>query len=612
MPNRVRSRLERLEPMNQPPEDPKPPRYGGLPPPLLTPPKLRQAPVARKKPMSFFRVMLWLVLAAVLFVQFVWMRVGRDHPFPPRVIWQQEERGFRHPPTPLYTPVAEVPTNLYRLHIEIAPRDVEALRDYIWDGWRGQQAQRERPQVKVSVREGGVLYTNVALHLKGAAGSFRRFDDKPALTLNFRKHAKDQRFHGYSKISLNNSVQDPTYLCEAISRELFEAAGVPAPQTDFATVLINGRDLGLYVVVEGYNKDFLRRHFSNVSGNLYDGGFCQEVHRNLEVNSGDREEDRSDIDRLLAAARESSEEERWARMSDVLDMDRFITMLAMEVLTCHWDGYGQNRNNYRLFHDVDAGRMVFMPHGMDQMFAYPANRFSLDSSIQPAMNGMIAKAVLTTPEGLRQYRERLASLQTNLFKPEPIIARVRELAQRIRPTLAAYNPGLAEKHDGDVDDLCDRIARRIESVQAQLESPQTPVEFDAAGTARVTKWHRSFNGQARGVKLRQVEDGSQTLLHIAANRGGTGSWRARVLLPNGRYVLEGRARLSDNATGSRVVLRISGARTPGETGSGTDWIPLSFPFETEELESEVVLVCELKGNRGEAWFDLESLRLVRE
>lgn len=67
---------------------------------------------------------------------------------------------------------------------------------------------QERPEVRVTVREGGETYTDVALHPKGAAGSFRAFDDKPAMTLNFSKHKKGRTFHGYAKISLNNSVQD--------------------------------------------------------------------------------------------------------------------------------------------------------------------------------------------------------------------------------------------------------------------------------------------------------------------------------------------------------------------------------------------------------------------
>src|SRR6185369_7291411 len=97
-------------------------------------------------------------------------------------------------------------------------------------GWgRGQR----RTSVKAKVKEGGRVYTNVAIHLKGAAGSFRPIDDNPGLTLNFDKFVHGQSFHGLDKFSLNNSVQDPSFLSEKICRELFEVAGVPVPRAAF-------------------------------------------------------------------------------------------------------------------------------------------------------------------------------------------------------------------------------------------------------------------------------------------------------------------------------------------------------------------------------------------
>jgi hypothetical protein len=44
----------------------------------------------------------------------------------------------------------------------------------------------------------------------------------------------------------------------------------------------------------------------------------------------------------------------------------------------------------------------------------------------------------------------------------------------------------------------------------------------------------------------------------------------------------------------------------------TDWTELGTSFEVRESEEEVVLICQLRASRGEAWFDKNSLRLVRE
>src|SRR5690349_19788636 len=133
------------------------------------------------------------------------------------------------------------------LVIEVAAPDLQRLSESssVRDG-------AYRPEVLATVRDGTNVLTRVGVHLKGARGSFRPVDSKPALTLHFNARVKGQRFRGLEKLSLNNSVQDSTYLCEYLGRRMFAAAGVPVPRAAHATVALNGRPLGLYVLVEGW------------------------------------------------------------------------------------------------------------------------------------------------------------------------------------------------------------------------------------------------------------------------------------------------------------------------------------------------------------------------
>jgi hypothetical protein len=582
-------------------------------PKAMSEPRKQLSPVRR-----IVRVFVWTLFGLVLFVRFVAFRQEPPRRVEQTPFWAQQQlfpRGpgprFRRPPTFVHDPVGEIPKDLLRIQIDVAPQDADRLRGYFWNGWRGRP--QDRPEVPATVREGGRVYTNVTLHLKGAAGSFRPFDDKPALTLNFSKHAPGQRFHDYTKLSLNNSVQDPTWVCEALCRDLYNRAGVPAPKADWATVLVNGRDLGLYVMIEGYNKEFLRRHFKNVKGNLYDGGFVQEISGNLGVNSGDHPEDRSDIGRLIAAASQPEAAARWRALNQVLDVDRFMTFMALEVMMCNWDGYCLNHNNYRLYHDLDADRMIFMPHGMDQMFDFPpGTRFPTDGSIHPLMKGLVARAIMGTADGPRRYYARMAELQTNFFRADDLIARVQQLAQHIRPTLAAYDPGVAQMHDSAVASLCERIRQRVASLDEQLAEPRAAVQFDSSGILQLADWNQHLQTQGSQFQFGSVDQAGKRVLRIAAiNSGGTGSWRSPVRLDVGQYRFEGRARVSASAVGGRVCLRISHSQTPATLVQTTDWIPLSFTFSIDSL-SEVVLVCEFAGARGEALFDVDSLRLTRQ
>src|SRR5947209_7801123 len=144
-----------------------------------------------------------------------------------------------------------------KLDFQISPESMKVLRDY-HQVWR--QPRPERQDVPVTIREGARIYTNVALHLKGSY-TYQDIDQKPSLTLHFNKFAPGQRFHGLEKISLNNSVQDPSYLSEALAREVFMDLGVPSPRAGHAFVRINGRETGFYVLLEGWDKPFLHRHF---------------------------------------------------------------------------------------------------------------------------------------------------------------------------------------------------------------------------------------------------------------------------------------------------------------------------------------------------------------
>jgi len=521
-------------------------------------------------------------------------------------------RRYREPVN-LIRPAKPIPPDLYRIEIQISRRDEEKLQRYHWNGWpgRGGGTTAERPEVQVTVREGGRVYTNVAMHLKGSAGSFRPYSDKPAMTLNFSKYAKGQTFHGYTKFSLNNSVQDPTYLSEALCRGLFEEAGVPAPRVEHATVVMNGRDLNLYVVSEGWGKPFLRRFFQNVDGNLFEGGFVQDITEDLEVNSGDEPENRDPLDALVAAAMQPKSADRWAQLNQVLDMDRFMTFLALEVMTCHWDGYSLNRNNYRIFHDRTSGKLVFLPHGLDQTFG--VGRSSPTASIQPGMEGIVARAVTSTPEGRKRYLERIASLRSNVFLEARMTNRLWMLAKKIQPTLAAYSPEREAHHRAEVTEFAQRIAERARSISEQLESPHESLPFSADGIARVKGWRPSVNGGTReAVKFERLDsDGIRQLRISASAVGGVGSWRARVTLEPGRYRFDGRVRTRGVGANGGICLRLSGVRMPVLPLGAEGWSDTGFEFELGEILSEVELICELRAAGGEAWFDEESLRLVR-
>lgn len=463
--------------------------------------------------------------------------------------------------------------------------------------------------VRATVAEGGRVYDSVGIHLKGSTGSFRGLDDKPGFTLSFARFNSGQRFHGLRKIHLNNSVEDESYLNEWLGSEVFHAAGVPAPRVAWAGVQLNGRKLGLYVLKEGFTEDFLGLHFTRTHGNLYDTGPGYDVTDGMERDSGDGPEDRSDLKALAGAALEPDLTNRWQRLERVLDTDRFLSFMVAEVIIGHRDGYCLARNNFRIYHDPEIDRIIFLPHGMDNLFGLP------DAPWRPHMAGLVARAVLETPEGRRRYRERFGLLLTNAFKVQVLTNRVNQLVAQIRPALDAASARDLAREAAAVGG---RMAHRRTELERQLSEPElAPLPFQN-GIARLSGW-RAVDEPAPGRMEKGKGSDGRAALVIRARGDTSASWRCKVLLERGRYRFEGRVAITGvkpMAAGRNhgAGLRLSGHAPPQPYHLVGDSVgeQLRYDFEVALATEEVELVCELRAQAGEALFDLESLRLVRE
>jgi spore coat protein CotH len=324
-----------------------------------------------------------------------------------------------------------------------------------------------RKYVGMPVTVDGVEFKDVAVHLKGGAGSFRNVDDRPALTLNFDKFVDKQKYRGLDKIHLNNSVQDPAWMTEIVCGDLFLAVGVPTARATHAIVKMANLPPRLYVVKEGYNRTFLKRHFTNIEGNLYDGGFCQDINGNLERNSGHEDKnDHADLRALVDACGERDLAKRKERIEKVLDLDRFINLAALEVMCWHWDGYCLKPNNYRVYHDPAADKIIIIPHGMDQMFGVPGG--DTNGPISAPGNGLVARAVFEVPEWRKRYYERIAELRKSVFQPDLLNRRVDELTEKLMPVLKEVDPRLAREFPNRAKQLKEQIRHRTESIDRQL------------------------------------------------------------------------------------------------------------------------------------------------
>jgi len=484
-----------------------------------------------------------------------------------------------------------------RLKVEVPPEQWQRL------------AKDERNYAEAMVTEttaaGPQIYQNVAVKLKGSAGSFQHLDAKPGMTLSFDKKGTD-RFHGMKKIHLNNCAQDGTYLQELIAGEMSRMAGVPASRCSHAFVELNGRDLGLFVVKESFTKDFLATFFKNTDGDLYDGGFCAEVNENTEKDMGDPQ-DKTALRELIAACQEGDAAKRWERLGKILDIEKFITHCGMEAILCHWDGYSFNRNNYRFYRDPESGKFIFFLHGMDQTFGdenFPMMR---------DFGAMVGSAVMRCPQGAAMYKERVAALHENVLLKEDWGARVTAEGKRVQNAIAAKDGRWAKEFEGRIDEAKGRVTRRIAAVGRQIGALPKPAVFDLTGVVKIAKgWTFEPSGGGQGALVKME---GRDCLHLMAPEGGAPSWRAVQNLPAGKYRFEALARTRgvvavDDEKGKGAGLRVSGGvKRINSVEGDSAWKPLIYEFDSPG--GDIPLVAELRAAKGEVWFALDSLRLVK-
>ena len=471
--------------------------------------------------------------------------------------------------------------------------------------------QDPRKAVPATVRVGTNVFESVSVHVKGSAGSTRSVDDNPALTLNFGKFKEGQTAFGLHKLHLNNSVQDPSRMNELVASTLYRRSGIPTARATQGLVILNGRDLGLYVIKEGYDKAFVRRNFPEdpkAEGNLYDGGFVRDIDENLTREVGRGTNDLADLRQLRAAVNEGPAT-RMAALEQILDVDHFLTYCAWQSINDDWDGYPRNRNNYRLYSDPIRHRFRFIPHGMDQLYANPSQ------ALEPGWAGVVAQRFFELPGTRDRFLDRISTLSSNYFTPEALTTLINTATARLTNALTSRPEPERQELLSHIRGLQGRLLERAAQLPMQMELRPRPVRFDARGEMTLGGWvprPDTGNGVAEIVSL---PSGGRAFHLVARSEATVAGFRAPIRLPPGDSVLSARLKTSQlkaftDARGSGAGVRVGGGgRTNSLTGT-QDWTPVQFPLHLPEPR-DLEWVVEIRADAGEAWVEMNSLKLRR-
>ena len=102
-----------------------------------------------------------------------------------------------------------------------------------------------------------------------------------------------------------------------------------------------------------------------------------------------------DLKKLLAACRIAADRRRFQQLHRLLDVERFASFAAMEMLIAHWDAHTLHTNNYRLYHEPTSDKDgLHRAVGLDAVFFISTQRL-----VQPPYSKHCQRALFETTEG---------------------------------------------------------------------------------------------------------------------------------------------------------------------------------------------------------------------
>jgi len=193
----------------------------------------------------------------------------------------------------------------------------------------------------------------------------------------------DQRLLGYRTINLLNSNADPTFMRTALYHYIARQY-IAAPKANWARVVLNGENWGIYVNTQHINSDLTRDFFQTtkgarwkVSGSpngrgglAYLGDDPSSYKRFYEIKSKDTKEAWADLIHLCRVLNQTPPAQLEKTLAPLLDIDGALKFLALDKASINNDGFWTRASDYSIYEDP-SGKFHVIPWDANETFREP-------------------------------------------------------------------------------------------------------------------------------------------------------------------------------------------------------------------------------------------------
>ena len=297
----------------------------------------------------------------------------------------------------------------------------------------------DHPKAMATLEFEGGQFPLVEINIKGGYGSFRNNldTDKVGFRLDLDEFA-DHRWRGLEHLTFNNMVQDPTFTHEYLTYALYRELGLAAPRVAYTHLYVNGVYFGAYAIIETVDDTLLEDWYGDGNGHMFEGAYGNDFDSpgdedGFNYDRGPNEsEGRGMLRQIIDTLDQPWDDATFADLDLLVDMDQWMTNMAVEAAVWHWDGYW-TENNYRMYRSPDTGRWQIIPHGTDQTWVdgYPG---PFQSSSQPILYDFC----MHVPDCASMYADKLREVADAIDAPQ-LTATLDALVALTEP-LAAGDP----------------------------------------------------------------------------------------------------------------------------------------------------------------------------
>ena len=358
------------------------------------------------------------------------------------------------------------------------------------------------PWARGTITIDGQTFENVGIRYKGngTIGDATR-TIKKSFKIDLDHFGGTARWLGRKTINLHCGVADPSKCREAFGYQLYRDAGVPAPRTALAEAWLDvpGKHdnalLGVFIVVEQPDKQFLRNNFGSDQGLLMKpeglrdfadlGDDWKKYTKQYEPK---REATDDESARMIAFARLASkadDDEFRREINSYLDVEGYLRYLAVTAFISNSDSFFALGHNYYMYLHPDTKKLHFFAWDLDRAFAnlpiFGSKQRQMDFSLTHPYAGShrLTERLLAMPEVSERYQKLLNELAAGVFAKEKLLREVaalesvaKEVIERDVQAAVARKDGVAGFGPfvmmGAPPDLKTFVERRTKSVAAQL------------------------------------------------------------------------------------------------------------------------------------------------